>query len=280
MARALDPADPRDDYACEYRVKHPDGTVLWLSAIGRAFFEPDPASPRKRRAVFMAGALRDVTEAHLAKAARESEERLRHLGDSLPDSAVYRYAHETNGKPRFYYISAGIEQLNGVHIEDVLHDAGVLLGQVLPEYLPQLTEAERHSARDMSDFKIEVPMRRPDGEVRWMRLQSRPHRGQDGAVIWDGVQTDITDRKRAEAGLRESEERFRGIFENAGTGIAISDMEGRLQTCNPAFSAMLGYSKEELLQLSIADLQHPDDRGTNLEKVRRLVREKIASFES
>jgi PAS domain S-box-containing protein len=218
VERALDPADPRDEYGCEYRVKHSDGTVLWLSARGRAFFEPDLASHSGRRAIFIAGALRDVTEAHLARATRESEERLRHLGDSLPESAVYRYAHAPNRAPSFHYISAGIEHLNGVHVEDVLRDARILLGQILPEYLPEFEEAERRSAADMSDFKIEVPMRRPDGEVRWMRLQSRPHRNQDGAIIWDGVQTDITDWKRAEEAVRESEEKLRFALDAAEVG--------------------------------------------------------------
>jgi PAS domain S-box-containing protein len=93
------------------------------------------------------------------------------------------------------------------------------------------------------------------------------------------VQTDITDRKRAEEALRESEERFRGIFEHAGTGIVIADLQGRFKSCNLSLSTMLGYTQEELLQLSIPDLQHPDDRGMNLDKVWRLVRGTISSFE-
>ncbi|MGA7328649.1 MAG: MASE1 domain-containing protein [Rhodomicrobium sp.] len=126
----------------------------------------------------------------------ESEERLRNLGNSLPESAIYQYAEESNGTLRFRYISAGIEQLLGLRVEDVLRDAGALFGRILPEYLPRLFEEKRRSASKLSDFKMEVPMRRIDGEVRWMRLRSRPHRRQDGAVIWDGVQTDITEPKQ------------------------------------------------------------------------------------
>lgn len=141
----------------------------------------------------------EVTEHKLAELRiAESEERLRNLGDSLPDSAVYRYIHEANGLRRFCYMSAGIEALNGVQVDDVLRDPDELHRQIPPEYLPNLAEAEQRSAVDLTDFKMEIPMRRTDGEVRWMRLQSRPHRLPDGGTVWDGVQTDITDRKRHE----------------------------------------------------------------------------------
>ncbi|MFZ0572649.1 MAG: HWE histidine kinase domain-containing protein [Rhodomicrobium sp.] len=75
VARALDPADPHDETVCEYRVRHPDGVVRWLSSVGRAFFELDPAALSGRRAMFMAGAIRDVTEAYLAEASRRERER-------------------------------------------------------------------------------------------------------------------------------------------------------------------------------------------------------------
>ncbi len=226
------------------------------------------------------GAFLDITDRKLAEdALRESEERLRHLGDSLPDSAVYRYGHEASGAPRFHYVSAGIEQLNGVSAEEVLRDASALHRQILPEYFSRLAEAERLSAREMSDFKMEIPMRRPDGELRWMRLQSRPHRTEDGRVIWDGVQTDITERKQAEAARRESEERFRGIYQHAETGIAITDLKGRFQSCNPAFSAMLGYTEQELLGLHFPELVHPEDREENVAVGAQLREQEIPSFD-
>ncbi len=93
------------------------------------------------------------------------------------------------------------------------------------------------------------------------------------------ITTDLTRQKQAEVALRESEERFRGIFEHAGTGIAIVDMQGQFQCCNPAFSALLGYSENELYALKFAELVHPEDREANLIKFHGLVAEKIPAYE-
>ncbi len=261
-------------YECEYRVvSRADGTVRWIFKDGNVTF--DAEGPCR-----LVGTVQDITERKRAEAAlRESEERLRHLGDSLPYGAVYRYSHEASGAIRFHYISAGIERLNGVRVEDVLRDAGALHRQILPDYFSKLVEAERLSAREMSDFEMEVPMRRPDGELRWMRLQSRPHRTEDGSVIWDGAQTDITERKRAEAALRESEERFRGIYEHAAFGISITDLQYRFLSGNAAYTAMLGYTEEELRAANFPNLVHPEDIEENLIELSRLIAQEIPSFE-
>ena len=81
------------------------------------------------------------------------------------------------------------------------------------------------------------------------------------------------------AALRESEDRYRGIFLHAGTGIAISDLKGQFQSCNPAYTAMLGYSEEELRKIVFAELVHPDDREANMLAVRRLLAGEVPSFE-
>lgn len=73
----------------------------------------------------------------------------------------------------------------------------------------------------------------------------------------------------------ESEERYRGIFEHAGTGIAIATLDGRFLSCNPAYSAMLGYTEDELGALVFPGLIHPDDREENLAKVKRLLAQEV-----
>jgi PAS domain S-box-containing protein len=70
---------------------------------------------------------------------------------------------------------------------------------------------------------------------------------------------DITERKRAEEALRESEARFRAVFENAAIGIALVDMHGHPVESNSALQKMLGYNKTELPQMAFSEFTHPDD---------------------
>jgi signal transduction histidine kinase/DNA-binding response OmpR family regulator len=90
MARALDPADTWDEYACEYRAVRPDGTILWVAATGHAVFEPDPAQLAGRRIVRVIGTVRDVSQAKRAE--REREAQKRELARS--NDALGRLSHE------------------------------------------------------------------------------------------------------------------------------------------------------------------------------------------
>jgi PAS domain S-box-containing protein len=76
-----------------------------------------------------------------------------------------------------------------------------------------------------------------------------------------------------------ADERFRKIFENAATGIAITDWAGKFQECNPAYCALLGYTEEELRALDFSQLVYPEDREANLREIRRLKEGELPCFE-
>ena len=72
---------------------------------------------------------------------------------------------------------------------------------------------------------------------------------------------------------------FQRIYQQADTGIAITDWLGVFQECNPAYCALLDYTEEELRTVDFASLVHPDDREANLAQVRRLQAGEISSFD-
>jgi PAS domain S-box-containing protein len=76
---------------------------------------------------------------------------------------------------------------------------------------------------------------------------------------------DVTERKPAEAALRESEERFRGTFEDAAVGIVHNDPAGRFLRINGTQCAIVGYSREELLQKTLQDIIHPEELAAFVE---------------
>lgn len=92
------------------------------------------------------------------------------------------------------------------------------------------------------------------------------------------LQNENAERNGAEKALRASELRFRTVFEGAGIGIALLDLEGRIVTSNPAFQTMLGYSQDELYQMPFTAFTHPDDVKVNLGLLQTLVTEKLDTF--
>ena len=80
------------------------------------------------------------------------------------------------------------------------------------------------------------------------------------------LKREMQERKRAEEALEQSEARFRNLYEHALAGIAVSDWDGRLQQCNPAFCALVGYSENELRGMHFSALVYPDDRDPNSDR--------------
>ena len=107
----------------------------------------------------------------------------------------------------------------------------------------------------------EIVNRRKDGSLYDGALVITPVIGADGTIQhFVAIMQDITERKRTEAELRDSEEKFRQLFEKAPIGIAMAKQDQKIFIANEAFSRMYGYTQEELRQLTITDLTHPEFR--------------------
>jgi PAS domain S-box-containing protein len=103
-------------------------------------------------------------------------------------------------------------------------------------------------------LNFEEPQNRPDGSLIWLRTNELPLRDREGKVTGLlGTCEDITDRKRAEAALIESEKRFRGLVENATVGIYRTSPQGRIVMANLALVRMLGY--KDFKELAVRDLE-------------------------
>lgn len=121
-------------------------------------------------------------------------------------------------------------------------------------------------------------MKKKDGSQVWCNLVGQAVNSEnigDGS-IW--IIADISERKNAEEGLRESERRFRTILENAPIGMAVLTLDGRFQLVNRSLCKIVGYKKEELEKLTFQEITHPDDLESNLVNVQRLQDSGVNSY--
>ena len=123
-----------------------------------------------------------------------------------------------------------------------------------------------------SGFKVELRATAPDSSLKWIACTGTVRCDESGKPVRvDGITVDITERKLTELRLRESEARFRAIFENAGIGMALVGPDGVPVETNPALRQLLGYTAEELEKLHFRDFTHPEDVERDLALYRDLV---------
>ncbi len=201
----------------------------------------------------------------------ETEERLRLLSDNLNDGLVYQIDTGTEGDIRtFTYISAGVERLHEVTAEDALENAAVIYDQLIGEDRLLVAEREAEAVAAMKPFSAEARVQLPSGITRWRLFTSAPRRLSDGRLVWDGIEIDITDRKAAEEGLRQSELRYRSVVNRSIIGVAVVDDRSRYVYVNEEFCRVCGYTEDELVGRNFDFLLTEESRQTAVDRyVRR-----------
>ncbi|MDV4342703.1 PAS domain S-box protein [Methanoculleus sp. YWC-01] len=199
----------------------------------------------------------DITQRKQAEEAlRESEEKYRNLVENSIDAVLLT-------APDGSVYAANVEacRIFGMTEEEVIRagrDGLVDLSD--PRIRPALEERARTGR-----FKGELRFRRKDGTVFPVEMSSALYTDRDGQVRTTMSIRDISERKRAEEALRQSEERFHGIFDWAGVGISIVDMTGRILEANPRLREILRYTAEELSNLTFTAITHLDDVHIDLD---------------
>ena len=188
----------------------------------------------------------------------QSPVQLQYLIDNVP-GAIYQFRLERDGQKSFPYISQGVQELYGVEPQQVQQNAELLFNFTHSEDLPKLQQTITKSAQTLQRWLCEWRVILPCGEQKWLKGTSQPEKQSDGAIVWSGAITDITQQKQAEADLMKSEAQFRRLVEHANDLIWASELDSTLTYLSPAFETMFGYPVSDWLHQSFCPLVHSDD---------------------
>ena len=233
----------------EYRFVARDGREVWV------YDETHLVLDEEGEPSGVQGFLLDVTERKEAeRAAHESEQLFRAMVDNVP-GAIFRCAADAEWTMEF--LSDAIEEISGYPASDFIGNRVRSFASIIHPADDQAIVDQILSRRP---YEIEYRLVRPDGEIRWVLERGLASDGPDGVARIDGAIVDVTNRKRAEAALAESEAKFRSIVETTTEWIWAEDEDSRLTYTNPAIEQILGYEPAELLGRDMNELIHEDDR--------------------
>jgi PAS domain S-box-containing protein len=198
---------------------------------------------------------RDVgTRAQINGTLEESEERFRQLAEAINE--VFWMANPQTTE--ILYVSPAYERVWGRTCRSLYEEPRSFLDAVHPDDRPRVSTASlvQHAAGEATD--VEYRIIRPDGSVRWVRDRGFPIKDAAGRVYrFAGIAEDITERKRAEQALRESEERFARFMQHLPGLAWIKDLQGHYVYINDAAEKAFGAPLAELLGRTDDDLFPP-----------------------
>jgi len=212
-----------------------------------------PLQNEQGQAIAFIGVNHDITER------KQAEKQLRLLERAIAASSNgIVISDPTQSENPIIYINPGFEQMTGYLIEEALGKNCRFL-QGTDTHQPQLEEL-RAALREGRDCTVTLRNYRKDGSLFWNELSVSPVRDEDGNLThYVGVQTDITERKQAEATLRESEARFRAMADSAPVLLWVAGPDSRCTFFNRAWLEFTGRLMEQELGDGWTASVHPDD---------------------
>lgn len=252
------------------------GEIINKTKDGRLLTVDSSANPvldKNSNIIAFLAIQRDISERKLAEESlRESETRYRSLFEHSGDYVLVLEPRE-DGIPVIVDVNEAALSVHGYTREELLGEPITLLDHDLS---PEVGNARIRSLEIDQGIFFNTCHRRKDGSIFHAEVHAQAVQLGTKTVIIT-VERDITERKRAEEALRESEERFRKIFEESQMGMVLTSSDFRFLRANAAFCAMVGYSEEELVGLKFSDVTHPEHIDQDIEHIKALWRGDIPS---
>ena len=269
MARFEQSFAAREPFDMEYRIRHRSGEYRRISDHARPLFDNDGNFDGYLGLSF------DISERDRMEAAlKESEALFR----SIFEDATIGMAR-TDPAGRFLLANGAYQAMLGYTMEEL---AGLTLEEIThPEDWDRHRELfHKMIAGEIPSFEIQKRYVRKDGSRFWVHASDSAVFDAEGNLRFaQAITRDIDDMKRAAQDLHEADMVFRSIFENATVGMARTDPDGRFLLANAAYQTMLGYTQEELRELTLEAITYPEDWDRHRELFHKMIAGEIPSFE-
>jgi len=235
----------------EYSSKGKNGSVEWW------FSRLYPLMNDKGVVYRIIGSAINITERKLAEEKlMESERRLSTLMGNIPGMA-YRCHNDPDWTMEF--ISDGCLDLTGYKPEEIVSNKIISFSDLIhPDDRDFVQSSVQKALNKDKQYELIYQIIRADKKKIWVWEQGKGIKDKNGKLVaLEGLITDITDQKKAEKDLSESEERYRSLFETAAEAIIVAEVESKkFVDSNESACDLLGYSYKELMDLSVYDI-HP-----------------------
>jgi two-component system, chemotaxis family, CheB/CheR fusion protein len=150
-----------------------------------------------------------------------------------------------------------------------------------PDDQPQVKKVINRAIRTKHVFMLEHRIRRPDGSLAWLLSRAVPVLDEDGKIAeWRGATNDATESVEAVDTLAAEEAKYRAVVETSGDGFLMVNREGRICSVNDAYVRRSGYSRKELLSMSVADLEAVESSADVQAHVKKIITEGSDLFET
>lgn len=257
VTKAIEEKKP---FTIEFRILDKEKKVRYIVGFGKVYVDANDQAYR------MTGVNYDITDIKQTEnALKESEEKARSYIENAPYGV---FISDKDGN--WIDVNDAAADQTGYTKEELLR---MNLIDIVHENDRELTFQKFNELLTNGRVFLEQSFIRKDGVRRLWEIS--------GVKLSDdlflGFTSDITERKKAEEEIRLREELFKGAFDRSAIGMLLVDKNGRFRKVNRAIIEMLGYTEEELLQLSFPDITHPDDFGAKIEHV-DMIREDRSFF--
>ena len=245
----------------ELRLQHKNGEYYWFEIKGRRFIDKDGNAK-----VLLI--LRDVTERIKTQKELElAKKKYQNIVENTKDAIII-----LGFDGYFKFASPQLSKIVGEYKFDetfrwdsFIHPNDLIL--LKKEFFKAVKEK-----RALFTDNIEFRVRHKDGNYIWVEGSNKDYYDEKGKIIgFISCLRDVTEKKNAEQKLKESEERYRLITENAYDMISIVDQYLHVNYCNHVYTEALDFSREELKEMELVDLIHPDDYDAVIKELKKTI---------